>query len=82
MSQAVKAVRKAFADIARESYVAEGGARAIIRILTRRFRTVSKPIKNKASSIVNIDRLDQLTDQALDCQSLDEFAEALKPQKK
>ena len=82
MSQAVKAVRKAFTDIARESYVAEGKAGSIIHILTRRFRTVSKPIKEKVSSIVSIDRLDQLTDQALDCQSLDEFAEALKPQKK
>jgi len=77
MSQAVKAVRKAFADIARESYVAEGKAGSIIRILTRRFRTVPKPTKEKITSIVNIDRLDQLTDQALDCQSLDEFAKAL-----
>jgi hypothetical protein len=74
---AVKAVRKAFADIARESYVAEGGARMVIRILTRRFRTVPKPIKDKVSSIMTIDRLDALTDQALDCQSIDEFTKAL-----
>ena len=80
MSQAVKAVRKAFMDIARESYVAEGGSRAIIRILTRRFRTVSKPVKDKVSSIMDIDRLDELTDHALDCQSLDEFAKVLQSQ--
>ena len=81
MSQAVRVARKALADMARESFVAEGEAKgragSIIRILTRRFRTIPKPTKEKITSIVNIDRLDQLTDQALDCQSLDEFAKAL-----
>ena len=80
MSQAVKAVRKAFEDIARESYIAEGKAGTIVRILTRRFRTVSKPVKDKVISIMDIDRLDELTDQAVDCKSLDEFAKSLQSQ--
>jgi len=77
MSQAVKAVRKAISDIAWEGGVAEGSARSIIRILNRRFRTVSKPVRDKVSSITDIDRLDKLTDKALDCQSLAEFSESL-----
>ena len=84
MSQAVKAVRKAISEMAWEGGVAEGeikgGARAIIRILTRRFRTVSKPVKDKVGSITDIDRLDKLTDQALDCQSLAEFSKSLQSQ--
>ena len=85
MSQAVKAVRKAFADIARESFVAEGEIKgrtgSIIRFLSRRFQKVPKSVKEKVSSITNIDRLDELTDHAATCQSMDEFAESLKPQK-
>ena len=80
MSQAVKQVRKTFERIARESYVAEGKSESIIRILNRRFRTVSKPVKERISAIMDIDRLDELTDQALDCQSLAEFAQSLQSQ--
>jgi len=83
MSQAVrKAVRKTFERIARESYVAEsearGGARTIIRFLNSRFQKVPKSIKDKVSAITDINRLDELTDQAAVCQSMDEFVAALK----
>jgi len=77
MSQAVKAVKKAIWATGYESGVAEGSARTIVRILTRRFRKVSKPVKDKVSSITDIDRLEELADQAVDCKSLDEFAKAL-----
>ena len=56
---------------------AEGRAGTIIRFLSRRFRTVPKSVQSKISSITDIDRLDELTDQAAECQSLDEFAKAL-----
>ena len=82
MSQAVKQVRKTFERIARESYVAEsearGGARTIIRFLNSRFQKVPKSIKDKVSAITDINRLDELTDQAAVCQSMDEFVAALK----
>ena len=78
MSQAVKAMRKAFADMARESFVAEGKAGSIIRFLSRRFQKVPKSVKEKVCSITNIDRLDELTDHAATCQSMDEFAEAIR----
>jgi len=58
----------------------KGKAGSIIHILTRRFRTVSKPVKEKVGSITDIDRLDKLTDQALDCQSLAEFSKSLQSQ--
>jgi hypothetical protein len=74
MSQTVK---KGISTMAWEGGEAAGEARSIIRILTRRFRTVSKPVKDKVSSITDITRLDTLTDKAVDCRSLDEFAEAL-----
>jgi hypothetical protein len=78
MSQAVKAVRKAFERIARDSYVAEAKAGAIVRFLSRRFQKIPKSVKDKVSSITDTDRLDELTDRAAECKSLDEFAEALK----
>jgi len=65
----------------RKSYVAEGGARTILRFLSRRFQEVPKSVRDKVSSITDIDRLDELTDQAASCQSIDEFAESLKSQK-
>jgi hypothetical protein len=60
----------------------EGGAETIIRFLNRRFKTIPKAIEKKISTIRDIDQLNELTDQAADCQSLEEFAKALKPQKK
>jgi len=82
MSQAVKQVRKTLERIAKESYVAEGGARTIIRFLDRRFQKTPKSVKDKISSISDINRLDELTDQAATCQSMDEFVASLQPQKK
>jgi hypothetical protein len=60
-----------------ENGEAAGGARMVIRQLSRRFRTVPKPVKDKVSSITDITRLDKLMDKASDCQSLDEFSKAL-----
>jgi hypothetical protein len=80
MSQAVKAVRKTFERIARESYVAEAKAGSIIRFLDRRFQKVPKTVRDKVSAITDINRLDELTDQAAECQSLAEFSKSLQSQ--
>jgi hypothetical protein len=55
----------------------KGGARTILRFLSRRFQKVPKSVKDKVCSIMDIDRLDELTDQAAECQSIDDFAESL-----
>jgi len=73
MSQAIKGI---FA-----SAKAEGGARAIVQFLSHRFKTVPKSIEKKIYTIKDIDQLDELTGQAAKCESLDEFAKALKPKK-
>ncbi|MDR0706026.1 MAG: hypothetical protein LBF88_13720 [Planctomycetaceae bacterium] len=56
---------------------AEGEAKAIIRILSCRLESPSMSLQNKISSIQDIAKLDELTDLALTCVSLDEFATAL-----
>jgi hypothetical protein len=75
-------VRKGIWDMGYESGEAageaKGGARTIIRFLKRRFQRIPKSVKDKVSSITDINRLDELTDQAVDCQSLDEFTKSLK----
>ncbi len=81
MSKAVAAVRKAFAKIARDYERAEGGARTIVRVLARRFKVVPKSIEKKVYTIKNIGQLDELADQAVDCQSLAEFTKFLESQK-
>jgi len=50
----------------------------LLRILTKRFGDVPSALHEKLCAIHNLDVLGQLTDVALDCQSLDEFEEALK----
>jgi len=82
MSQAVKQVRKTFERIARDSYVAEAKAGTIVRFLDCRFQKIPKSVKDKIGSITDIDRLDELTDQAATCRSVDEFVASLQPQKK
>ena len=54
-----------------------GRAGSIIRFLSRRFRTVPKSVRDKVVSITDLNRLDELTDQAAECQSLAEFTKAL-----
>jgi len=49
----------------------------LLRILTKRLGEVPSTVQNKLRSIHDLDVLGQLTDFALDCQSLDEFEEAL-----
>ncbi|MDR2756638.1 MAG: Rpn family recombination-promoting nuclease/putative transposase [Planctomycetaceae bacterium] len=56
---------------------AEGEAKAIIRILTRRLELPSQPLQQKINSIRDINKLDELTDFALTCVSLEEFTTAL-----
>ena len=78
-------IKKGISAMAWESGVAAGEAKgragSIIRFLNRRFQKVPKSVKDKVSSITDIDRLDALTDQAAECKSLAEFTESLKPQK-
>ncbi|MDR0704790.1 MAG: DUF4351 domain-containing protein [Planctomycetaceae bacterium] len=57
---------------------AKGEAKTIIRILSRRLEPPSASLQKKINSIRNIAKLDELTDFALTCVSLDEFATALK----
>jgi len=49
----------------------------LLRILTKRFGDVPPTIREKLHTIQDLDVLGQLTDVALDCQSLDEFEKAL-----
>ncbi|MDR2704155.1 MAG: DUF4351 domain-containing protein [Planctomycetaceae bacterium] len=56
---------------------AEGEAKSIIRILSRRLESPSMSLQDKIRSIQDIDKLDELTDFALTCVSLDEFETAL-----
>ena len=48
-----------------------------MRFLNRRFQKVPKSVKDKVISIMDVNRLDELTDRAADCNSLDEFVKAL-----
>jgi len=48
-----------------------------LRILTKRLGDVPFTIRDKLHAIHDLDMLGQLTDVALDCQTLDEFEAAL-----
>ena len=50
----------------------------LVKILTKRFGDVSPVIREKIHVIHDLDVLGQLTDYALDCQTLNEFVRALK----
>jgi len=82
MSQAVEAVRKAFSNMVRDYDRAEGRAEGIVRVLNRRFKAVPKSIEKKIYTIKDIDQLDELTDQAVDCQSLNDFTKSLRSQER
>ena len=56
----------------------EGKADSIIFILTRRFQVVPVAIQNTLLSLTDLDQLNHLMELAYDCQSLDEFASALR----
>jgi len=60
-----------------EEGVAIGEAKAIIKILTRNFGDVPPTVCDKLYTIRDFDALSQLTDIALDCQSLSEFEQEL-----
>jgi flagellar biosynthesis/type III secretory pathway protein FliH len=55
----------------------KGKAEMIIRILSHRLESPSKPLQKKINSIQNTAKLDKLADFALTCISLDEFAAVL-----
>jgi hypothetical protein len=82
MSQAVKAVRKTFERIARESYVAEAqtetGRNMLLTVLRARFGKVTKVIEKEIRQMNDPIALDSWAAQAATCQSLEEFAEALR----
>jgi len=64
-------------EAAKDEGEAIGEAKSIIRILTKHFGDVSPTIREKLYAIHDLDVLSQLTDVALDCQSLAEFEAAL-----
>jgi predicted transposase/invertase (TIGR01784 family) len=55
----------------------EKGIETLLRILSKNFGVVPLSISEKLRAIHDFDELDQLTDLALDCRSLDEFEKAL-----
>jgi hypothetical protein len=57
--------------------VAEGVAKSIIRTLTKRFHTVSSVTTDKVLGLTDLVEIERLADFAYDCQSLDEFEQAL-----
>ena len=56
----------------------EREAKTVLRVLARRFRAVPKPLETRIFAITNLAYLEKLTDLAFDCESLDEFAAAIK----
>lgn len=61
-----------------DRWQAEGQAKMIIQILSRRLKVPSESLQKKIMSIHNITKLDELADFAWTCVSLKEFATALK----
>ena len=57
---------------------AEGEANAIIRTLTKRFKSVPNELQAKLLAMINLEQLDKLANFAFDCQTLAEFEQALK----
>ncbi|MDR0391483.1 MAG: hypothetical protein LBH59_06230 [Planctomycetaceae bacterium] len=55
---------------------AEGKAETIIKILASRLETPPAKLQQQIMSVKDIDKLDELTDFALSCVSLGEFATA------
>ncbi len=58
--------------------IAEGEAKAVVKFLTTRFRRVPKTISDRVLAIGDSVVLDSLTELAVTCETLDEFAKALK----
>ena len=56
---------------------AKGKADLVLRILSKRFGSVSDQLKSKLFLLTDIARLDELADMSLDCVSLEEFEKAL-----
>ena len=56
---------------------AEGKAELILHILTKRFKIVPLLVEEKLLALTNLDKLAQLADFAIDCQTLAEFENAL-----
>ena len=81
MSQAVKAVRKAFERIARESYVAEGrteaGREMLLEFIRGRFGKVPKNIERAINRMNDPIALKSLAARTGNCKTLDEFAAEL-----
>ena len=51
----------------------ERDVKAILRILTKRFKSVPEQIKEQIQGIPDLEQLEQLADLALDCKSIEEF---------
>jgi len=57
---------------------AEGIARTVVRLLTKRFGAIPSSLEETLYGITNIDKLDRLADAVIDCQSLEEFVSHLR----
>ena len=55
----------------------EKGTETLLRILTKRLGEVPTAVGEKLRALHDLDTLGQLTDVALDCQTLDEFEKTL-----
>ena len=61
-----------------QQYIQEGKAEMLLRILTRRFRTVPKTLEKRVYTITDPERFDQLADFAFDCETLEDFTDAVR----
>ena len=57
---------------------AEAKAESILLTLTKRFKTVPKPLEEQVLAITDLARLEKLADFAFDCETLGEFGEVVK----
>jgi len=51
--------------------------KAILHTLTKRFKTVPLSLEKIVRGITDLERLEQLADDAFDCESIEEFGKAL-----
>jgi len=63
---------------AKREGLAEGKAESILLTLTKRFKTVPKPLEEQVLAITDLARLEKLADFAFDCETLEEFGGVVK----
>ena len=55
----------------------EERAKTLLQILTKRFQSVPESLESRIFAITDLAKLEELTDFALDCESLETFSEEL-----